>query len=90
MPPCFSVIMPAYNEEATIAEVIPAVLRQVEVLELIINNDASRDGTKSVFDKIQLIDPHIGFSSEKSGRGSFITHGYHSSHGRDYYSGCRS
>jgi glycosyltransferase involved in cell wall biosynthesis len=43
--PCISVVMPVYNEVATIAEVIKIVLAQRPVQQLIIVDDASTDGT---------------------------------------------
>ncbi|MGO9479330.1 MAG: glycosyltransferase family 2 protein, partial [Limisphaerales bacterium] len=43
--PCLSVVMPVYNEAATVAEVIKVVLAQRPVQQLIIVDDASRDGT---------------------------------------------
>ncbi len=42
---CLSVVMPAYNEEQTIREIVERVLARPEVGELIIVNDASKDGT---------------------------------------------
>ena len=41
--PCLSVVMPAYNEAKTLAEVVAAVLAQDCVAELIIVDDASSD-----------------------------------------------
>jgi glycosyltransferase involved in cell wall biosynthesis len=43
--PCLAVVMPAYNEAATIADVVRTVLMQPLVLELIIVDDGSTDGT---------------------------------------------
>ena len=43
--PCVSVVMPIYNEAATVAEIIGVVLSQPCVAELIIVDDASTDGT---------------------------------------------
>jgi glycosyltransferase involved in cell wall biosynthesis len=43
--PCLSVVMPVYNEVATVAEVIKVVLLQRPVRQLIIVDDASTDGT---------------------------------------------
>jgi glycosyltransferase involved in cell wall biosynthesis len=46
--PCVSVIMPVYNEAATVAEIVRVVLEQPCVQELIIVDDASSDGTWAV------------------------------------------
>ena len=59
MTPCLSVIMPAYNERATIAEVISIVLKQPEVAELIIVNDASTDGSREELERVAPTDPRI-------------------------------
>lgn len=47
-----SLVMPAYNEEATIAQAIERVLAQPFVGELIIVDDASTDGTPKILEKI--------------------------------------
>jgi len=52
-----SLVMPAFNEEATISQAIERVLAQPFVGELIIVNDASTDGTASILD--QLIDQRV-------------------------------
>ena len=43
--PCLSAIMPVYNEAATVGEVIKVVLEQRPVQQLVIVDDASKDGT---------------------------------------------
>ncbi len=43
--PCLSAVMPVYNEAATVAEVIAVVLAQRPVQQLVIVDDASKDGT---------------------------------------------
>ena len=43
--PCLSVVMPVFNEAATVAAVIQTVLAQRPVLELVIVDDGSSDGT---------------------------------------------
>src|ERR1051326_4754623 len=43
--PCLSVLVPVYNEEATIIPVLQRVLQQRPVQELIVVDDASRDKT---------------------------------------------
>jgi len=57
--PCLSVVMPVYNEAATVTEVVQVVLAQKPVCQLVIVDDCSRDGT---WDKLQLLaqaDPRI-------------------------------
>jgi glycosyltransferase involved in cell wall biosynthesis len=43
--PCLSVVMPVFNEAATVGEVIKTVLAQRPVQQLVIVDDASSDGT---------------------------------------------
>jgi glycosyltransferase involved in cell wall biosynthesis len=45
IPPCLSVVMPVYNEVATIGTIVRHVLTQRPVQELIIVDDGSKDGT---------------------------------------------
>jgi glycosyltransferase involved in cell wall biosynthesis len=43
--PCLSVVMPVFNEAATVADVIKTVLAQRPVQQLVVVDDASSDGT---------------------------------------------
>lgn len=54
-----SVVMPVFNEAATVGQVIAVVLAQPEVRELICVNDCSSDGSGSVLDKLAASDPRI-------------------------------
>lgn len=54
-----SVIMPVFNERATVSGVINTVLEQPAVSELIIVNDASVDGTQEVLEGIKSSDARI-------------------------------
>lgn len=49
--PCLSVVMPVFNEAATIGEVVTTVLAQRPVQQLVIVDDYSTDGT---WDQLQL------------------------------------
>jgi len=51
MEPCLSVVMPVYNEAATVVEIAEKVLAQPCVNELIIVNDASADDTRVIIDR---------------------------------------
>jgi glycosyltransferase involved in cell wall biosynthesis len=48
--PCLAVVMPVFNEAATVADVVKLVLAQRPVQQLVIVDDASTDGT---WDKLQ-------------------------------------
>jgi glycosyltransferase involved in cell wall biosynthesis len=59
MTSCLSVIMPVYNEAATVGEVIDVVLAQPSVAELICVNDCSSDGSGAVLDKLAADRPRM-------------------------------
>ena len=49
--PIISVVVPCYNEQNTIAELIRAVRKATDLkLEIIVVNDASKDGTKAILE----------------------------------------
>ena len=54
-----SVVMPVYNEAATVANVIGVVLQQSCVRELLIVDDCSRDGSWEVLQKVAQGDARI-------------------------------
>ncbi len=49
---CLSVVMPAYNEAATLAAVVEKVLRIANLLEIIIVDDGSTDGTYGIAEEL--------------------------------------
>jgi glycosyltransferase involved in cell wall biosynthesis len=56
---CLSVVIPVYNEKATIGNVINAVFQQLLVQEIIIVDDASQDGTWEVLQCLAQKDARI-------------------------------
>ena len=70
--------MPAFNEEKTLAEVVAAVLAQPLVAELIIVDDASRDGTWELMQKLAATEPRIQpfRHSENQGKGAALRTGF--------------
>jgi glycosyltransferase involved in cell wall biosynthesis len=50
---CLSVVMPAFNEQNTIQDIITLVLKQPEVGELIVVDDCSTDETVQVVQDLQ-------------------------------------
>jgi glycosyltransferase involved in cell wall biosynthesis len=66
---CLSVVMPAYNEAATIARVVERVLAQPQVAELIIVDDASHDGTGEVIRKLAAGESRIKVFTHATNQG---------------------
>src|SRR5438105_4837560 len=53
-----SIVIPVYNEERHVLEVLQRVAAVPVEKELVVVNDASRDGTKAVLDRIEQ-DPQL-------------------------------
>ncbi len=72
-----SVVMPVYNEERTIEEIVSRVLSRHEVGELLIVNDASSDGTWEILQKI-ADNPQIRLFNQEvnQGKGAALIRGF--------------
>ena len=57
--PCLAVVVPVYNEAATIADVVKTVLLQPLVQELIVVDDGSTDGTWTSLQPLAKADSRI-------------------------------
>jgi glycosyltransferase involved in cell wall biosynthesis len=62
---CLSVVIPAYNEEATIARVIDNVLRLEALAEIIVVNDCSKDRTGEIVREIAAREPRVRIVEHK-------------------------
>ncbi len=76
--PCLSVVMPVYNEVATVSAIIAAVLAQRPVQQLVVVDDASTDGS---WEKLQLAakaDPRILLMRQphNQGKGAALRAGF--------------
>jgi glycosyltransferase involved in cell wall biosynthesis len=58
-PACLSVVVPAYNEEATLASVVEKVLKLPNLLEVVIVDDCSNDGTPEVARRLAAEHPQV-------------------------------
>ncbi|MGF1679361.1 MAG: glycosyltransferase family 2 protein [Candidatus Methylacidiphilales bacterium] len=69
--------MPVFNEEATLERVVEAVLKRPEVGELIIVDDASRDGTWEVMQSLSGRHPRIRIfqHTQNQGKGAALRTG---------------
>ena len=54
-----SVVMPVYNEQATLREVVARVLAVPMEVELICVDDGSRDGSREILEELQIDHPQI-------------------------------
>ncbi|HEY5154853.1 MAG TPA: glycosyltransferase family 2 protein [Acidimicrobiales bacterium] len=74
--PCLSVVMPCFNELATIAEVVERVLASTFTGELIVVDDGSTDGTRDVL--AQLDDPRVRvlLQERNQGKGAALRRGF--------------
>jgi glycosyltransferase involved in cell wall biosynthesis len=57
--PCVSVVMPVFNEVATLESIVHEVLSQRPVQQLIIVDDASRDGSGELLERLAKSDGRI-------------------------------
>ena len=77
-PRCLSVVMPAYNERDTIAEIVRRVLARPEVGELVIVEDGSTDGTWEALEALKDSDARLRLfrQSRNMGKGAALIRGF--------------
>jgi len=80
-----SVVMPVYNEHATLREVISRVLAIPLEIELICVDDGSRDGSREILSELQTTHPQIRvlLQPKNLGKGAALRRGIQESTG-DY------
>lgn len=57
--PCVSIVMPVFNEVATVEKIVEQVLAQRPVQQLVIVDDASRDGSGELLESLALRENRI-------------------------------
>lgn len=74
--PTLSVLVPVYNERATIERLLNAVVSVNTGLELdvLVGDDGSTDGTRDILAKLQLPGTRVIFMPDNVGRGGVIKH----------------
>ena len=75
---CLSVVIPVFNEEATLHDVVLKVLGVPHLLEIIIVDDGSRDRTAEVAQKIASVNPSVRVErlARNSGKTSALRAGF--------------
>jgi len=75
--PLLSVVMPVYNERATIEEIVRRVLAVPMRIQLIVVDDVSTDGTSAILERLQQ---ELGFillkQPQNGGKGSALRRGF--------------
>jgi len=67
--PCLSVVMPAFNEEATLAAIVERVLTVPHLLEIIIVDDCSTDRTQQISKSLAQRYPEVRVIRHKANGG---------------------
>lgn len=75
-PPCLAVIIPCYNEEKTIAQLVALVLKSPVVAEVIVVDDGSSDGSPTSL--ATLSDPRLKIvvHGKNQGKGAALRTGF--------------
>jgi glycosyltransferase involved in cell wall biosynthesis len=82
--PLLSVVMPAYNESATIRDIVKAVLRcPVASRELIVVDDGSSDGTRAILaeEMAELEGVRVVLHERNRGKGAALRTGFREARG---------
>jgi dolichol-phosphate mannosyltransferase len=72
------IIFPTYNEKENIEKITAAVLPQSDIIEILIVDDNSPDGTGDIADRLAAENPriHVRHRTEKAGLGTAYIHGF--------------
>ncbi|MFT5682778.1 MAG: glycosyltransferase involved in cell wall biosynthesis [Myxococcota bacterium] len=76
--PLLSVVIPVYNEQATIAEIIARVLRQPFAIEVIAVDDGSTDGSLAILEALEAQIPALRILAlpDNAGKGAALRRGF--------------
>jgi glycosyltransferase involved in cell wall biosynthesis len=74
--PCLSVVVPCYNELATVETLIERVLQSPWVAEVIVVDDGSTDGTREVLGKIDEPQLRVHLHERNQGKGAALRTGF--------------
>jgi glycosyltransferase involved in cell wall biosynthesis len=79
--PILSVVMPVYNEIATIHTILEQVLASPEVLEIVVVDDGSQDGTRDALAKVTDERIRVILHPENRGKGAAVRTGFSEARG---------
>jgi glycosyltransferase involved in cell wall biosynthesis len=68
-PRCLSVVIPVYNEEGTLAEIVSKLLAIPHLLEIIIVDDCSTDRSAEIARALGQTNPRVRFAQQKQNSG---------------------
>ena len=73
-----SVVMPVYNEEATLREIVSRVLEQPFEMELVLVDDGSKDASRTIMAELESVHPAVRciFHEENKGKGGALSTGF--------------
>ena len=75
--PLLSVVMPAYNERATVEEMVRRVLRVPLRIQLIVVDDGSTDGTREILQRLrQELEFQLVEQDRNRGKGAALRRGF--------------
>ncbi|MEI7728648.1 MAG: glycosyltransferase family 2 protein [Verrucomicrobiota bacterium] len=76
--PCLAVVVPVYNEAQTVVSLLEAVLEQRPVLEVVVVDDGSQDGTWQVLQPLAQKEPRIKLfqHARNQGKGAALRTGF--------------
>jgi glycosyltransferase involved in cell wall biosynthesis len=71
-----SVVIPVFNEKATIAEIIDRVIKVDIEKEIIVVDDGSTDGTRAILEELKPRIDRLIFMERNSGKGAAVKAGF--------------
>jgi len=74
--PCLSVVVPCYNEEATIADLLAQVLASPWVAEVIVVDDGSRDRSREILSSFSHPRVRVVLHERNQGKGAALRTGF--------------